>query len=83
MQPQSRDETSPSPRRKPSALPAVLNREQRLDRHQVTLLLGVRATKFYTLLRSGKFPAAERFSPRCHRWPAGVVLDWLAARELA
>lgn len=77
--------TAETPRRRAdrSALPTELHPEQRLDRHQVMALVGVRRTKLDDLIVKEGFPAAERLGPRCSRWRAGLVLSWLNAKAAA
>lgn len=63
------------------ALPQTLCQEQRLTMPQVTTLTGSAKSKLYALIAAGEFPAPERRGPRCSRWRAGDVLNWLDAQR--
>jgi len=62
-------------------LPETLHREQRLRAEQVFTLTGRARSWVYKRVAEGEFPAPERDGPRCSRWRAGDVLDWLQAQR--
>lgn len=62
-------------------LPSSLNPEQRLKFAQVSRLVGKGRTWVYREMCNGNFPQPERDGPRCSRWRAGDVLDWLNRRR--
>lgn len=66
-----------------AALPTTLHPEQRLKLAAVEALTGTKKSKLYASVAAGKFPAPERDGPRCTRWRAGDVLDFLQARREA
>lgn len=67
--------------RKSAELPSTLHPEQRLKFWQVEALTGKGRTKIYALIKGGAFPQPERDGPRCSRWRAGDVLEYLAAQQ--
>lgn len=62
------------------AMPATLHPEQRLPLPQVCALVGLGRTKVYARIAAGDFPAPERDGPRCSRWRAADVLEYLQRR---
>lgn len=62
-------------------LPETLHPEQRISLALVCALSGRGRTKVFEGVADGTFPAPERDGPRCSRWRAGDVLDWLAAKR--
>jgi len=64
-------------------LPATLHPEQRLPIQYVEALSGWKKSKLYAEIKAGNFPAPERDGPRCSRWRAGDVLDYLQAKRVA
>ncbi|KRC11603.1 hypothetical protein ASE11_19095 [Hydrogenophaga sp. Root209] len=67
-------------KKNPTVLPTTLHPEQRLKLAAVEALTGTKKSKIYAAIAAGKFPAPERDGPRCSRWRAGTVLDYLQAR---
>jgi prophage regulatory protein len=61
-------------------LPATLHPEQRLNLQQVEALTGRKKSKLYAEIKAGRFVAPERDGPRCSRWRAGDVLEYLNQR---
>lgn len=66
-----------------AVLPPTLHPEQRLKLQQVMALTGRGRTKTYAEIKAGKHPAPERDGPRCSRWRAGDVLDYLQRQREA
>lgn len=66
-----------------AALPVTLHPEQRLNLAQTETLTGVKKSKLYAKIKAGSFPAPERDGPRCSRWRAGDVLDYLQRQREA
>jgi prophage regulatory protein len=64
-----------------TSLPYTLHPEQRLAMPEVEALSGRKKSKIYNLIAAGEFPAPEKDGPRCSRWRAGDVLEWLAKRR--
>jgi prophage regulatory protein len=75
------DTTPKAKQRSSGALPETLHPEQRLHFPQVMTLAGHGRTWIYDKIADGRFPAPERDGPRCSRWRAGDVLEWLQARR--
>ncbi|RRS00053.1 AlpA family phage regulatory protein [Aquabacterium soli] len=46
----------------------------------VSAITGLSRNAIYARMAVGGFPAQIRLSPRCVRWSAGSVLDWLDAQ---
>ncbi len=65
----------------PIALPTSIHPEQRLNIQAVEVLVGVKRSKVYSLIKAGKFPAPERDGPKCSRWRAADVLDYLQSKR--
>lgn len=66
-----------------TVLPTTLHPEQRLPLAAVEALTGTKKSKLYAAIAAGRFPAPERDGPRCSRWRAGDVLEFLQARREA
>lgn len=41
--------------------------------------LGISVKTLYAYVAAGRFPKPLRIGPRCVRWPASVVADFMAA----
>lgn len=55
----------------------------RLSIRQVSALVGLCDQAIRDRIKSGKFPAADhRDGPRCVRWSAGLIRQYLAATRL-
>lgn len=44
----------------------------------VERLVGLRTSAIYWRVKAGTFPSPVKLSPRCVRWRAGVVREWIA-----
>lgn len=66
-----------------ATLPEKIHPEQRLNRHQVMLLVGVKSTKLNELVKAGHLPRPERHGTRCLRWRAQDLLACLEERRQA
>ncbi len=71
----------PQGRAAPATLPESLHREQRLKFAQVQALTGMGRTWTYSAIKDDRFPPPQRDGPRCSRWRAGDVLDWLESNR--
>lgn len=67
----------------PAPLPETLHPEQRLKAEQVFALTGRGRSWIYKAVSDRRFPTPERDGPRCSRWRAGDVLDWLQMQRKA
>lgn len=55
----------------------------RLSMRQVSALVGLSDQAIRDKIKAGKFPAADhRDGPRCVRWSAGLICQYLAATRL-
>lgn len=72
---------APASLKKPAAtLPADLADLSRLTIKDVCSLVGRSESSVRELIRAGRFPAPDyRDGPRCVRWSARLVRNWLAA----
>lgn len=58
---------------------SVLPDDALVDIHVVCDVSGKRPTAIHAGVKSGAFPAPEKFGPRCSRWRVGLLRRWLAA----
>lgn len=62
------------------ALPTLVEAVAFLDIHDVCSALRMSASWVHDEVRAGRFPRPMRFGPRCSRWLASDVRDYLVAR---
>lgn len=71
-------ESVPAVKTVPAAVAGDLAALQRLDIKAVSALTGRCPSSLRQMVREGRFPAADyRDGPRCTRWNAGTVRQWL------
>ncbi len=74
--PHPHEKTQPSP----VTLPPDLARNRLLDSGQAAVLCGYSLAHWRRLYRTGKVPAPVKINGRKVGWPAGKLLDFLAAQ---
>lgn len=67
----------------PIALPAALERSRLLDSAQSAAMLNYSLAHFRRLYQAGKLPPPVRINGRKMGWPAGVLIDFMTARQAA
>lgn len=73
----------PTPTRMTAHIAPDLADLTRLSIRQVSALVGLCDQAIRDRIKSGKFPAADhRDGPRCVRWSAGLIRQYLAATRL-
>lgn len=68
--------SAPSSVSTPSLLEKLeMNRQLRVS--EVARLVGLKRSSIYAWMEAGKFPKGRNLSPRCRRWSAGEIHEWL------
>ena len=66
----------------PIALPAALERNRLLDTAQSAAMLNYSLAHFRRLYQTGKLPPPVRINGRKMGWPAGMLIDLMASRQI-